>query len=1564
MTLRKIGISALFVLALCLSVFAAQEQRLKIVPDPLAIGVKGMDSLIRIEWVQLSSVGSQDLLTPEFTGDIYYSSTPAGGDLSKYTRISALVANNQAHREVGNVISRRSSFRPRAAGITPGTYYCIVASVSGQDTLYSDYFTLMVESAHAPELIAPKANILAGELVTTINQLTPQFSWRRVPGVPYYHIILSDQPIIGPDGALAPTLSVIWQAITPATSIAYGSPDPSGTLTASPPPLSPGTTYSWLVLNNYGNHMAFNSRVINPMDVVQGQFRISGTPIAAPRIVPLAPPSGGLFSGTQPITFQWTNLAPEANSFLVNLSTVTPAQNLGADLGTVSASLLVWETTVSRGSLARGDTLSVDFDAAGTLSSGNYTWRVYALDSRGAAATNAQSAGTFGYSGSNGAVTVRTRESFGRGAFESAVGFVELRTEVLSGPMQAPLAFYTDNNGDHVGRDFPEGRYRITAVKEGYNSQSATIDVRAGATTLVPTFYMTRPEAIIYGQVLAQDGSVISQARVTAISEWGDTLTALTSGSGSFTISCNAAAWTVTVEKAGYRTTLPERVTLRLGDNRNFGTVRLVRNDHSLSGVVRNSSGDPLIGARVRVLTRDGVLIDELASTSHHGVFEFYLNSGTYILTAEKAGFSMFSRTVAVTGSNVLDVTLPEGAALLNGIVIGRSWDAGRDGDNGAFVSAPVPSAVIRLWDNAGDTLMVTSDPTFGRFSISLPVGKEYKVRVSAAGFDNAASDKEVSTVGIDAGGGTMPQFTDTLVARLAIKGTVTHDVQPLGGADVFVYDENNRVVASARTAANGTYEVRNIPSNALYTVGAGRDGFYMLGDRISLSVLDGRPEENVLSYDFTMDTGDKSIIWNIADRAALGIDTGTVKVVSPFHRTVKFDYRNAGDPLVARVSNVGPGDYVIEAVAESNPRLLELSHQWFSLRQDADETVAITVNFPFEHVRRDTLAMVDGRYELDVRGVTALPGVSVTTVELFYRNEGRTNFTRAAANISSAIPVDRIPFPVNFTPADGSNLFYYFRVHLSDGRIYGSQKQLFRTFVKPEPTIISRISVNPGAGRDALTMPSSYAARFTFNAFFSDRYEAVDPDILRSGAAGTVQWSVYDAGSVVESRSGIVFEYTTPTDEKNLVLRAVFTPAGAYSMKNGVSATLEMPLRVTGSALDNIAVMRRGGSGWISSSGTAGFRAQALDKDGNQVTVTPVWSVLPAGAGVMSDDGTFSPASDFFGTARITASIPGRGGLSAEYTEDGAAAPGQVVKYSLRHSNTAATINTRNGLRFEFPARSVQGDRFADFDVEIPELKNYVHRGSDGYRMADSIAFDVVITEFEAIDSAITIVLDIPAFLRGGDQELKIAKWFPDSLKWSPIPNSEIVNNGAAVSAVLRNEAREGMGKRAAAANAQRAATFGEFGRYALVVKTLSLTASMSISPHPFSPYIRPVREYGASAPAGTCIKVNVDAPDGLVRSVKVHIYNSLGTRVWAVDKMNAPTGENRFWWDGRTSGRSSGRTAVNEEVCTCNSHNCICLLDRDRPMLRNGRYFVKVTVTDLHGERKRMMKPVVLMK
>jgi hypothetical protein len=116
----------------------------------------------------------------------------------------------------------------------------------------------------------------------TISELSPTFQWQANPGVPYYDLILSDEAL-NIDTANGKVnlqgLSISWQAITPNTQIVYGTPDPSGMLTATPPPLSPGKQYFWVVLNTYKNSPLYSSSKVG----LPTSFTVKGIPLAKPK---------------------------------------------------------------------------------------------------------------------------------------------------------------------------------------------------------------------------------------------------------------------------------------------------------------------------------------------------------------------------------------------------------------------------------------------------------------------------------------------------------------------------------------------------------------------------------------------------------------------------------------------------------------------------------------------------------------------------------------------------------------------------------------------------------------------------------------------------------------------------------------------------------------------------------------------------------------------------------------------------------------------------------------------------------------------------------------------------------------------------------------------------------------------------------------------------------------------------------------------------------------------------------------------------------------------------------
>jgi len=94
--------------------------------------------------------------------------------------------------------------------------------------------------------------------IGNITNFSPVFQWEKVPGVPYYLLVLSDKEVVILEDPVTGEFELeganfIWANLTSANSVVYGTMDPSGNFTSIPPPLAPGTHYYWFVLNCYGN---------------------------------------------------------------------------------------------------------------------------------------------------------------------------------------------------------------------------------------------------------------------------------------------------------------------------------------------------------------------------------------------------------------------------------------------------------------------------------------------------------------------------------------------------------------------------------------------------------------------------------------------------------------------------------------------------------------------------------------------------------------------------------------------------------------------------------------------------------------------------------------------------------------------------------------------------------------------------------------------------------------------------------------------------------------------------------------------------------------------------------------------------------------------------------------------------------------------------------------------------------------------------------------------------------------------------------------------------------------
>ena len=176
-------------------------------------------------------------------------------------------------------------------------------------------------------------------------------------------------------------------------------------------------------------------------------------------------------------------------------------------------------------------------------------------------------------------------------------------------------------------------------------------------------------------------------------------------------------------EKAGYKPSFSSKITVAHGESYNFGSIVLERNPFTISGIVENGSGVPLLGAKVTI-SRYGEKVDEVLSTPQSGFFSFSVPAGEYTISAEKTGFTSYKNVIEVLGpKNDLKITMKAGATLVNGFIYGKTWVGERE------VIAPVTGAAIRFIETGSSDTFSVSDATYGDFKMP-PATKS--IRLSA----------------------------------------------------------------------------------------------------------------------------------------------------------------------------------------------------------------------------------------------------------------------------------------------------------------------------------------------------------------------------------------------------------------------------------------------------------------------------------------------------------------------------------------------------------------------------------------------------------------------------------------------------------------------------------------------------------------------------------------------------------------------------------------------------------------------------------------------------------------
>ncbi|MBN2416418.1 carboxypeptidase regulatory-like domain-containing protein [bacterium] len=746
------------------------------------------------------------------------------------------------------------TFLPADAGMGLGVYFCRIVSAG----LASKEFGLLLESPTAPDVIGP---------IGRIHTLDPVFEWEGVPGVPYYSLILSNTEIKvtqNPDNDQYEVegANPVWGVLTSETSVAYGDPDPSGTMPGSPPPLEKGKSYWWAVLNCYGDSPKWTSTVLSGIN--QFTVDLPGSDLDPPRLV--YPADGDTLSAAS-ITFRWE---PVDNAAGYTFYPYKIEEEQGIEVRRP-----IWNEMLT----TRNTYLT--FNAAGRLINGEYRWVAAAVDEDGSEVQSGER--SFYYRAPEARLSLVSMDSKGTAGTgdDTRLPRVDFSVEALEG-VSMGLPLFTDDGGSLPDLKFSPGVYVFTAEKERYGPAVDTLRLAAGSSTTA-TFRLPPDPSFVTGSVRDQFGERVSAASITAVHGLRADLVRRTSTNidGGFSLAVPPGPWVVTAARTGYQPSGPVPVSVVADSvSRIRDPIIILRNQNQISGSVLNPKGRAVFGAEVTA-QRGDVRYSKLTNSSGRYTFQVY--DGTWTIQARKNGFTSSAvRQVTAAGGTSLEVTpsliLDPQSAMVTGTVTDGLKMIG-----GAVVKAVPPSGSPRTG---------VSD-SYGQYSLTLDNG-DYLLHAEKPGYSTADAVAVSLTPGETVSGIDVPLEAD----QGGIAGSITVDgYTPIAGV---------QVSAGGKTAASnssGQYRVPLAPGS--YTVTAALTGYLSPGPR-TVTVNPGQDLENI---DFILVPNASVISGRVVSAAGGGIGGCDVRCRNGM------TLRTTTDDYGYYELNVEAGTYTITAV-------------------------------------------------------------------------------------------------------------------------------------------------------------------------------------------------------------------------------------------------------------------------------------------------------------------------------------------------------------------------------------------------------------------------------------------------------------------------------------------------------------------------------------------------------------------------------------------------------------------------------------------------------------------------
>lgn len=1384
---------------------------------------------------------------------LFRSPSPVGDQLAGHTvKLDAVVS--------APADSQGSLFRIRpsdsgAAGpkLGLGFHYIVAACGDGKDV--TPEIPLLVVTRQAATIATPKA---------VETSASPNISWAAVPGVPAYHLLLSDQALeIDAEKGTVGGASVIWQAITTKTSIAYGTPDPSGNFSkVSPPPLSPGVTYNLVVLNNYDGRSALaTSSKAQALKLFS--IQAPAAPLSKPKNLEPAPGRTLGVSTDSAVAFRWTaskSSAGAANTYRMFIYSLEEQD--GSEI-----LLPIWSGELT-------DT-AVILDAKRTLLSNRYFWKVFAVNEAGVSVVGDTTSFTYRNDVQVLSISVTGPSSSGPAA---PLGDVRIAVTPLDGSADA-LPLFTPASG-RVDKTLTVGAYSLEFTKDGYVTQKRTVTLDA-AGPFQADQSMPAAASRILGRAVDAGGLGLDNVRVTASGD--KAVSALTDAQGYFLLGVAAGAYAVSLFKADYVPPAEAVLTLKAAEALDMGRLVMTQAKGSLSGTVSNDKGAPMSECQVMVKTPAGALVRTLL-TDGKGSFSAFLTPGSYVVSASRTGFTSEEKPVRLTDAVSLQLQLVPGASVLKGKVSIRSYPTA-----GAPTSSPEAGAALELRHVFSGAVQKTESDLRGEYSLSADTGT-YMLKASRAG--RAPPDSVL--VRIDKVRSTVQKDLE-LLGYASVQGTLTlvpaAPVDPSAITVSLLRLPSLEVAASVQAFASGGAVPGGAPVPAFSLAGV-RDGTYKLACGVPGYGLSAEPTLTIkdgvwiTGLALILNQATKSITLNL--RRGNQVVPGSVKLVTPLQTEVR-----AG----TKVGPAAPGTYVLDATPDSSA-FLPVKRFSFVLPLTGAADTTLSLAFPFAHVPpADPIVFAN-----QVVQVVLETQARVDSAWIVYGYGAPADTFRVPPGQLEGF-VDE-PKKISFNPGPQGGLLTYYFIVRSGSLAYVNDSPARRFQARIEPS--AELAFLRVSGGDSLPLPARSRVALDVHA-----YDAAGRRIDTAvDARGKVTWKVDDVFSTkAESRRGRALTLATgaapvPAQKPAAKTAAQVAPSAiaidwdslrVTVVLDNLTRTLSVPARVVPARINKLVLTSSlGETPEIPTPAPFGLFVAGYDTTTTPPTPlvpTPAFTLDPPEAGTVTEmEMRIDPR--FIGPLRIAAVHINADG-SAASTELGASRDS-----SLRGLNVGQTLQPAD------TARLFVHDR--QFEMRVPDsaLSSQGQAIVRLYRRQVAKSFSSGVAEVVAgrlyeisnpsgasFGKPLRLNLGVPPAFR--DRRNALRRFEVARLDWQPLPDSASADTTSFGDASIASDA-----------------TFLDGNYYGLLGVSRPLSAgSLEIVPNPFSPLIMATRD--GNTEYGTRIRFRPESNTSSEVTVTIRIYNMDAELVrTVVDHRTVPKAPTDFYWDGKADG---GRWARN---------------------------------------------------